>query len=127
MKKQQKTFGIAGNCLWMAVLLQMMVAPITMASGTTGAPIQKETGNSHQLSEIVVSATREDTPKQDVAANIIAVDREAIEKMPAATAAEVLQYVPGVYVEFNGGPAWRLPGFRDPKSGMWRSILTACP
>ena len=104
MKKQQKTFGIAGNCLWMAVLLQMMVAPITMASGTTGAPIQKETGNSHQLSEIVVSATREDTPKQDVAANIIAVDREAIEKMPAATAAEVLQYVPGVYVEFNGGP-----------------------
>ena len=104
MKKQQKTFGIAGNCLWMAVLLQMMVAPITMASGTTGAPIQKETGNSHQLSEIVVSATREDTPKQDVAANIIAVDREAIEKMPAATAAEVLQYVPGVYVEFAGGP-----------------------
>ena len=104
MKKQQKTFGIAGNCLWMAVLLQMMVAPITMASGTTGAPIQKETGNSHQLSEIVVSATREDTAKQDVAANIIAVDREAIEKMPAATAAEVLQYVPGVYVEFNGGP-----------------------
>ena len=104
MKKQQKTFGIAGNCLWMAVLLQMMVAPITMASGTTGAPIQKETGNSHQLSEIVVSATREDTPKQDVAANIITVDREAIEKMPAATAAEVLQYVPGVYVEFAGGP-----------------------
>ena len=104
MKKQQKTFGIAGNCLWMAVLLQMMVAPITMASGTTGAPIQKETGNSHQLSEIVVSATREDTPKQDVAANIIAVDREAIEKMPATTAAEVLQYVPGVYVEFAGGP-----------------------
>ena len=104
MKKQQKTFGIAGNCLWMAVLLQMMVAPITMASGTNGAPIQKETGNSHQLSEIVVSATREDTPKQDVAANIIAVDREAIEKMPAATAAEVLQYVPGVYVEFAGGP-----------------------
>ena len=104
INNQQKTFGTAGKWLWIAILLQMMIAPITMASDNTGAPVQKDTGTKHQLEKIVVSATREDTPKQDVAANIIVVDSETIEKMPAATAAEVLQYVPGVYVEFNGGP-----------------------
>jgi vitamin B12 transporter len=39
-----------------------------------------------------------------VAANITVIDREDIERMPAATAGEVLQYIPGVYIESNGGP-----------------------
>jgi vitamin B12 transporter len=63
---------------------------------------ENETDNTYQLKEIVVSATRAPTPMQDVAANITVVDKEAIEKMPAATVAEVLQYVPGVSVEFEG-------------------------
>lgn len=57
----------------------------------------------YALGEIVVTATRAETPKQDVAANITVITREDIEKMPASNAAEVLQYIPGVYVEFAGG------------------------
>ena len=56
-----------------------------------------------QLEEVVVTATRVQTPKQDVAANITVITAEDMEKMPASSAAEVLQYIPGVYVEFNGG------------------------
>ncbi|MFH1674926.1 MAG: TonB-dependent receptor [Pseudomonadota bacterium] len=57
----------------------------------------------HELGEIVVTATRSETPKQDVAANITVVTRKDIEKMPVSNAAEVLQYIPGVYVEFGAG------------------------
>jgi vitamin B12 transporter len=53
--------------------------------------------------EIVVSYTREDSPKEKAAANLAVVSREEIEKIPATNAAEVIQYIPGVYVEFNGG------------------------
>jgi vitamin B12 transporter len=44
-----------------------------------------------------------ETPKENVAADITVVSREEIEKIPATNAAEVLQFVPGVYVEFSGG------------------------
>ena len=57
----------------------------------------------HQLEEIVVTATRAETPKQQVAANITVITRDDMEKMPASNAAEVLQYIPGVYVGFMGG------------------------
>ncbi|MDA8404877.1 MAG: TonB-dependent receptor plug domain-containing protein [Desulfobacteraceae bacterium] len=64
----------------------------------------EEATDACQLQEIVVTATRQETPKQDVAADITVIDREAIERMPAATAGEVLQYIPGVSIESNGGP-----------------------
>jgi len=51
----------------------------------------------------ITSYTREQTPEENVAANIEVVTREQIEKIPATNAAEVLQFIPGVYVEFNGG------------------------
>jgi len=57
----------------------------------------------YELEEIVVTATRTETPKEEVAANITVITRDDIEKMPVSNAAEVLQYIPGVYVEFNGG------------------------
>ena len=57
----------------------------------------------YELEEIVVTATRLETPRQEIAANIAVITRDDIEKMPVSNAAEVLQYVPGVYVEFNGG------------------------
>ena len=59
--------------------------------------------NAYELEEIVVTATRLETPRQEVAANITVITRDDIEKMPVSNAAEVLQYVPGIYVEFNGG------------------------
>ncbi|MEE9565952.1 MAG: TonB-dependent receptor, partial [Desulfobacteria bacterium] len=57
----------------------------------------------YELGEVVVTATRTETPRQEVAANITVITRDDIEKMPVSNAAEVLQYVPGIYVEFNGG------------------------
>ena len=65
-----------------------------------------------ELEEVVVSATRVQTPKQDVAANITVITAEDMEKMPASSAAEVLQYIPGVYVEFNGGLGSDASGIR---------------
>ena len=53
--------------------------------------------------DLVFTYTRQATPKSDVAANISVITREEIEKYPVNNAGEVLQYVPGVYVEFNGG------------------------
>ncbi|MBW1677473.1 MAG: TonB-dependent receptor [Deltaproteobacteria bacterium] len=57
----------------------------------------------HQLEEIVVTATRSETSREQVAANITVITRDDMEKMPASNAAEVLQYIPGVYVGFMGG------------------------
>ncbi len=56
------------------------------------------------LKDVVVTATRSEIPKQDIAANITVLTAEEIDHMPISTAAEALQYLPGVYVEFNGGP-----------------------
>lgn len=56
-----------------------------------------------QREELVFSYTRQATPKSDVAANVNVITREEIEKIPVNNVGEVLQYVPGVYVEFNGG------------------------
>jgi vitamin B12 transporter len=65
-----------------------------------------------ELEEVVVTATRVQTPKQDVAANITVITAQDMEKMPASSAAEVLQYIPGVYVEFNGGLGSDATGIR---------------
>ncbi len=56
------------------------------------------------LEDVVVTATRSEIPKQDIAANITVLTAEEIDSMPVSTAAAALQYLPGVYVEFNGGP-----------------------
>ncbi|MBW2329792.1 MAG: TonB-dependent receptor plug domain-containing protein [Deltaproteobacteria bacterium] len=55
------------------------------------------------MEEIVVTATRSETSREQVAANITVITRDDMEKMPASNAAEVLQYIPGVYVGFMGG------------------------
>ena len=63
-----------------------------------------EEPQTHEMEEVVVTATRMETPRNEVAANITVITREDIERIPGATnVAEVLQHVPGVYVEFNGG------------------------
>lgn len=65
-----------------------------------------------ELEAVVVTATRVQTPKQDVAANITVITARDMENLPASSAAEVLQYIPGVYVEFNGGPGSDASGIR---------------
>jgi len=64
------------------------------------------------MPEVVVIATQHETAKQDIAANITVVTREDIEKLPVSTVAEVLQYLPGVYLEFSGGLGSNATGIR---------------
>ena len=46
--------------------------------------------------------------------------------MPAATAAEVLRFVPGVYVEFTGGIGSKATArIQGSETGMWPCIRTA--
>ncbi|MDY6988358.1 MAG: TonB-dependent receptor [Thermodesulfobacteriota bacterium] len=60
-------------------------------------------GEQYKLEEVVVTATRVETPKEEIAANVTVVTSDDIKKMPVSSVGEVLQYVPGTYVEFNGG------------------------
>ncbi len=92
-----------GSVLIAVIVTMTMFLNTAWAAENFAKPFSEENNNVYQLQEIVVSATREQTPKQDVAANITIITREDIEKMPASTAAEVLQYIPGVSVEFAGG------------------------
>jgi len=92
--------GSRFNWIW---IVPMLTLALFISSAGAKESAAKNT-DVYELQEIVVTATREATPKQDVAANITVIDREDIERMPAATAGEVLQYIPGVSIESNGGP-----------------------
>ena len=89
------------------VIVSLMVPRFVWASD-----LNSESQAVVELEEVVVTATRVETPKQDVAANITVITAEDMEKMPASSAAEVLQYIPGVYVEFNGGLGSDASGIR---------------
>ncbi|MEA2339821.1 MAG: vitamin transporter, partial [Thermoanaerobaculia bacterium] len=53
--------------------------------------------------EIVVTADRQKEPRDQAAAAVTVLDRAAIERLPAASLAEVLGYVPGVTMMFDSG------------------------
>lgn len=83
-------------------------APVCI-SASKSADIQVPT---YRMKEVVVTATQYETAKQDIAANITVISRDEIEKLPVSTVAEVLQYLPGVYLEFNGGLGSNATGIR---------------
>ena len=85
---------------------------------------------SQSLEPMVVTATRTPLDPSTVAANISVVTAEEIERLPAVNVADVLQFVTGVYVEFQGGPGSDAGGIRiqgSEKPGMWPFTRTACP
>jgi len=86
--------------IWTVIMTALML----IAFSPFAAAAEQADDDRYRLGEIVVTATRQEVPKQDVAANITVIDRAAIERMPAATVGEVLQYIPGVSVQFAGGP-----------------------
>lgn len=57
------------------------------------------------LPTVVVSATRSELPITDVVADVTLVDRTAIDRIGAASISDVLERLPGVSVNRNGGPA----------------------
>ncbi len=79
-----------------------MILLLNVAAWAEDQPATPAEG-SPQREELVFSYTRQPIPKADVAANVTVITREEIEKYPVNNAAEILQYVPGVYVESNGG------------------------
>lgn len=85
--------------------LGFFIASLFSASlSIAGDPSSVRINEDGSIEILISSYTREETPKRNVAANISVVTREEINKIPATNAAEVLRFIPGVYVEFNGGP-----------------------
>lgn len=54
---------------------------------------------------VVVSATRSELPITDVVADVTLVDRLAIDRMGVSSVSDVLERLPGVTINHNGGPA----------------------
>ncbi|MCB1258202.1 MAG: TonB-dependent receptor, partial [Microthrixaceae bacterium] len=57
------------------------------------------------LPEVVVSATRSEQPITDVLADVTLVDRAEIDHLGAASVSDVLERLPGITVNRNGGLA----------------------
>jgi len=74
-----------------------------MLAFTARAEDANEEFQEYILDEIVVTATRGEMARQEIAANIEIISKAEMDRMPASNVAEVLQYISGVYIEFNGG------------------------
>jgi vitamin B12 transporter len=70
----------------------------------TAAATDAAADTAYQLEPVVVTATRSETARENVSANVSVITRRDIENLPVTSVADALQYVPGVYMEFNGGP-----------------------
>jgi iron complex outermembrane receptor protein len=53
--------------------------------------------------EIVVTAARQEEPRDQASAAVTVLDREAIERLPATSLSELLSFVPGVTMMFDSG------------------------
>src|SRR5687768_18543049 len=53
--------------------------------------------------EIVVTAARDEQPRDQTSAAVTVLDREDIERLPATSLSEVLAFVPGVTMFFDSG------------------------
>jgi len=53
--------------------------------------------------ELVVTAARDEQPRDQATAAVTVLDRAAIERLPASSLSEVLAFVPGVTMMFDGG------------------------
>ncbi len=98
MKRCPAFRDLAWSCAAFFLIL-LLPALIAIADDTPSVRVNED----GSIELLITSYTRVDTPNEKVAADITVVTREQIEKIPATNAAEVLQFVPGVYVEFNGG------------------------
>ena len=84
--------------------LTYLVISVFLLCGICPAATVEAPRESYTLAPVVVSATRSLIPADQIAANVTVITAEEIERLPAASVAEVLQFVPGVFVDFQGGP-----------------------
>ncbi len=92
--------GFLGVSPLISACLVLFLLYLSPAGTEDAAPVQIQ---DDEKVEIVVTYTRQESPREKAAANLTIVTREEIEKIPASNAAEVIQYIPGGYVEFKGG------------------------
>ncbi|MGD8771342.1 MAG: hypothetical protein PVJ06_14975, partial [Desulfobacterales bacterium] len=78
----RKWCGCLYACECAALVIIAMVVPRIVWASDMAA----ESRAFVELEEVVVSATRVQTPKQDVAANITVITAQDMEKMPASSA-----------------------------------------
>lgn len=92
-----------------AMMLFVLVSFITFPLpgltevNTTGEEI-KEVKEATKLEEIVVTATRTETPIKQISDSVTVITGEEIEKKGYATVYDVLKGVPGLYMDQWGGP-----------------------
>ncbi|MDQ7744110.1 TonB-dependent receptor domain-containing protein [Hydrogenophaga pseudoflava] len=80
-------------------------APVRLAALPLACAIAFPALAQSTLPIVVVSATRSELPVTDVVADVTLVDRNAIDRLGAASVSDVLERLPGVTVNRNGGPA----------------------
>ncbi len=83
---------VTKRCLLILVLL-----------GLASVALCSEVETPYQLNPVVVTATRAEQFPEEVAADIAVVTREEFENLPVHNVGEALQYVPGLFIDFNGG------------------------
>lgn len=80
-------------------------APVRLAALPMACAIAFPVLAQSSLPTVVVSATRSELPITDVVADVTLVDRGAIDRLGAASVSDVLERLPGMTVNRNGGPA----------------------
>jgi len=73
----------------------MVLASVAIALLLQTAPVVKQ--------EIVVTAAREEQPRDQASAAVTVLDREQIERLPAESLSELLAFVPGITMMFDSG------------------------
>ncbi|MFH0725643.1 MAG: TonB-dependent receptor [Pseudomonadota bacterium] len=99
MEKNETQVSAIRLCLFL--FLSAFTFPYAEGEAAESEYTEQQT---YELEKVVVSATRMETPRENISANVTVVTRKDMETLPASNVAEVLQYVSGVYMEFNGGP-----------------------
>lgn len=89
-----------GRAMFVVSLLVLVLIPPS-ASAQGLFVFNSESG--YSLEPIVVTATRSELGLDRAAANISIVTREDLERFPVRDVAEALRFVPGLFVDFNGG------------------------
>ena len=86
------------------IILVLLSAVTHLAYAANDGPTDSEGTDNEKTQEIVVTATRLETPVKEVGSSITVITGEQIEKMQKTSVLEVLRTVPALDVNQSGGP-----------------------
>ncbi|WP_155311165.1 TonB-dependent receptor plug domain-containing protein [Desulfosarcina ovata] len=90
------------SAFWTTACIGALVLLLFCISIAPAAELSPE--NAYVIEPVVVTATRSPVREDQTTANVTVITAEEIERLPATNVAEVLQYLPGVFVEIDSGP-----------------------